>query len=98
MQDWNAPLDISHQLAREIMARVRTDLFAVHDRASVWQPSPMPDDYAPSPDDHLQPRSYDSPYHVLGDAWMRTDDRGDKAFFYDYRVQKGRRATARMYP
>ena len=98
MQDWNVPLDISHRIAREILGKVRTDLIEVHEANLTWEPSPVPVDWHPSPDDHLQPRAYDMPLHVLGDRWLRPNRRGDQVFFYDYCLRTGRRATARMYP
>jgi len=98
MQDWNVPLDISHQIARGILGKVRTDLIAIHEANQGWEPSPMPDDYEPSPTDHLQPGSYDSPYLALGERILRPHHLGDEVFFYDYCLRRRRRATARMYP
>ncbi len=84
MQDWNVPIDVSHQIARAILGKVRTDLIEVHEANASWEPSSVPADWHPSPDDHLQPRAYAMPLHVLGDRWLRPSRKGDVVTFYDY--------------
>jgi len=96
MTEWNTPVDGEHLISAQLMAEVRKDLKAL--RQLDWEPAPMPEDYHPSPDEHLQPLPYSTPYPALGARWLRPDHRGDEVFFYDYCLRKGRRHSARMYP
>jgi hypothetical protein len=97
MTEWNVPLDVTHQIARRIMAKVREDLVAV--RQPDWEPSPMPEDYHPSYRDRLHPRPYSTGYLAIDEAVFPPHHHGDEVFFYDYSLPVGgQRSTTSLYP